>query len=660
MSAEMPPRDGQTGPPGSAQESVPWPWAGFLLGVAMVVAINTGAPYAMYIIHSSDWAISYLPLSVVFLFSAIVFINAAAVSLTGIRGLSRTDLSLTFIMALIGASIPTWGTSTYLIAVIAAPQFFASAENEWQTKVVQHIKEWLIPQDMTALRWFYNGKPANEPIPWDAWVVPLFWWISLVMAIFFLCHCLVAALRRQWVEHERLPFPLMELPQQLIATPEGTRWPAFIRQRSFWIGFAVPFSIVMWNVITYFTPVLPQIPTNLGGAVSIGPGYPAINTNINFAIVGFTYFVHLDVSFSIWFFTLLTMVQEGLFNRFGYAIAGKDIYTFGHPGIGWQGFGALTAMVLSMFWMARSHLHSIWRKAVRNDPAVDDSGELMSYRTIVVGGGLSALYICLWMWRSGISPLASVLFLLATVVLYTGITRVVMEGGLLFVRGPLIAPTFVGYAMGGPNMPVASHISMGLHYGWHHELKGFFMAASANSSKISDLMRTRRRPLTLVILGTALLAVLVSMAFTLYMGYSYGAYNYGGWIFGAGSQVPFVEALRKQATHQPDFQRLGHMGLGALLMAGLTTMRYRFAWWPLHPIGLPVGICAYPVTIIVFSVFLSWFLKWVIMRAGGIRLYRGAQPFFIGLIMGYFTAIGISFVIDVIWFPGQGHPLYGN
>jgi len=648
------------GPPAWGAGGYRTPWRALTLGLALVVTINTGAPYAMYIIHSSQWAISYLPLAVVFLFTALVFINATVISLLGIGGLSRTELSLIFIMMLVGASIPTWGTSTYLIAVIAAPQYFASAENGWQTKIVKHIQEWLVPQDMTALRWFYNGKPAGEPIPWEAWVVPLFWWISLVMAIFFLCHCLVAALRRQWVEYERLPFPLMELPQQLINTPAGTPWPAFVSKRSFWIGMGVPFFIVMWNVITYFTPAIPQIPTDLGGAVRIGPAFPAINTNINFAIVGFTYFVHLDVSFSIWFFTLLTMVQEGLFNQFGYTIAGRDIYTFGHPGIGWQGFGALTVMVISMFWMARGHLHSIWRKAWRDDPDVDDSRELMSYRTIVFGGALSALYICLWMWRSGISPVAVVLFLLATVVLYTGITRVVMEGGLLFCRGPMVAQTFVGYALGGPNMSVESHVAMGLHYGWHHELKGFFMAAAANSSKISDLMRIPRRPLTLYIMGTAFVAVVVSMAFTLYMGYSYGAYNYGGWIFGYGSQVPFVEILRKKATFGPDFQRLGHMGIGAMLMSALTFMRYRFAWWPLHPIGLPVGICSYPVTIIVFSVFLSWFSKWVIMRAGGIRLYRGAQPFFIGLILGYFTAIGISFVFDVIWFPGQGHPLYGN
>ncbi len=120
----------------------------FSIGLFLVVLINIGAPYGMYILKSSQWAISYLPLSVVFLFTMLVFLNATAVSLAKIRGLSPTELSLIFIMGLVGASIPTWGTSTYLIAVIAAPQYFASPENQWNEKIVLFIKEWLMPQDM--------------------------------------------------------------------------------------------------------------------------------------------------------------------------------------------------------------------------------------------------------------------------------------------------------------------------------------------------------------------------------------------------------------------------------------------------------------------------------------------------------------------------------
>ena len=414
----------------------------FLIGLGLVVLINIGAPYSMFILKSSQWAISYLPLSVVFLFTGLVFLNATAKSLLKVRGLSTSELGLIFIMSLVGASIPTWGTSTYMIAVVAAPQYFASPENQWQSKVVQYIEEWLVPNDAIALKWFYNGLPAGESIPWGAWIVPLFWWISLVMAIFFLCQCMVAALRKQWVEYERLPFALMELPQQLIAPPPGSNWPSFVRQKAFWFGFALPFCMVMWNVVTYFTPAFPPIPRDLSDPIRIGREFPAINTNVNWAIVGFTYFVNLDVSFSMWFFTVLTMLQQGLFNRFGYTIAGRDVYTLGHPGIGWQSFGALIALVGGMLWMARGHLGAIWRKAVHNDADIDDTDELMSYRMIVFGGGLALLYIAFWMWRAGMNPPTVALFILATLVLYVGITRIIMEGRLALQPRPASRPDF--------------------------------------------------------------------------------------------------------------------------------------------------------------------------------------------------------------------------
>ncbi|MFC1806408.1 hypothetical protein ACFL09_05450, partial [Planctomycetota bacterium] len=45
------------------------------IGTVLVVAINIGAPYSLYQLHSSQWAISYLPLSVVFFFFVLVLAN---------------------------------------------------------------------------------------------------------------------------------------------------------------------------------------------------------------------------------------------------------------------------------------------------------------------------------------------------------------------------------------------------------------------------------------------------------------------------------------------------------------------------------------------------------------------------------------------------------
>ena len=62
--------------------------------------------------------------------------------------------------------------------------------------------------------------------------------------------------------------------------------------------------------------------------------------------------------------------------------------------------------------------------------------------------------------------------------------------------------------------------------------------------------------------------------------------------------------------------------------------------------------------LIIFSVLIAWLSKSIIMRYGGISSYRAARPFFIGLIAGYFLGVGISFLVDTIWFMGKGHPYF--
>ena len=83
-------------------------------------------------------------------------------------------------------------------------------------------------------------------------------------------------------------------------------------------------------------------------------------------------------------------------------------------------------------------------------------------------------------------------------------------------------------------------------------------------------------------------------------------------------------------------------------------MRNRFTWWPVHPLGLAFqdtrGIQFYA-----FSLFITWAAKLLILRIGGIVLFRRAAPFFIGITVGYVSGIVFSSVVDIIWFPGGGH-----
>jgi len=108
-----------------------------------------------------------------------------------------------------------------------------------------------------------------------------------------------------------------------------------------------------------------------------------------------------------------------------------------------------------------------------------------------------------------------------------------------------------------------------------------------------------------------------------------------------------------------NWTKLGFFGLGGLVYSLLSVCHYRFVWWPLHPIGLTIATI-WMLKRTAASIFLAWFLKRTILRFGGAGLYRRLRPFFIGLVVGFFAGVGISYAVDVIFFFGKGHPILHN
>ena len=62
--------------------------------------------------------------------------------------------------------------------------------------------------------------------------MPLFWWLSFIFTLFFVCFCIMVILRKQWVERERLSYPLMAVPQILV-TDADRGLPAILRSKLF-------------------------------------------------------------------------------------------------------------------------------------------------------------------------------------------------------------------------------------------------------------------------------------------------------------------------------------------------------------------------------------------------------------------------------------------
>ena len=80
-------------------------------------------------------------------------------------------------------------------------------------------------------------------------------------------------------------------------------------------------------------------------------------------------------------------------------------------------------------------------------------------------------------------------------------------------------------------------------------------------------------------------------------------------------------------------------------MALLLFARQRFWWWPVHPLSLPISAMWMTDRLLV-SVFLSWLIKGVILRYGGLHLYQRLKPLFIGLVAGQFISMGFWVVVD--------------
>ena len=92
-------------------------------------------------------------------------------------------------------------------------------------------------------------------------------------------------------------------------------------------------------------------------------------------------------------------------------------------------------------------------------------------------------------------------------------------------------------------------------------------------------------------------------------------------------------------------------------MAVLTVIRYRLPGCPLHPIGLALQD-SYGLTKTWMSIFFAWAIKGALMRIGGQAPYERGKPFFVGLIAAQAVSTFIVFVVDWLWFPGQGHNVH--
>jgi len=300
----------------------------FVIGAVLSLCIGIGEVFVVTYINGSPMASNYTAGASIFLFFILTllinpFIRIFNKSLT----LSNQELCLIFVMMLVACAIPSWGFTMNLVYLLAGLHYYATLYNNWATVITPRIPKWLIPQNSEAIRLFFEGLPKGESIPWLVWIKPLLIWTVFILILYFLMVAISVIFRKQWVENENLQFPLMIVPAAMIKRAKGSIFPSLYKNKLMWMGFAFPFILNSLIALHNIYPLIPAL--NLRTGIPCGPGGALgwITIMLRFEVLGIAFLLSTAISLSIWFFSLFYAFQHIFFNRIGFSIGGRDIYS---------------------------------------------------------------------------------------------------------------------------------------------------------------------------------------------------------------------------------------------------------------------------------------------------------------------------------------------
>lgn len=621
----------------------------FLIGLGLCALLGIWLTYNRMVVQGPFMGWYFLDRGVLFVFFLLaVLLNPLLGLLKRRYALGRGELLAIYAMLLL--LMPAWAMTKALLGFMTGVTYYASPEMRHLEVVLPYSLPWLAVLDAEPVRWLYEGLPKGGSVPWWAWVVPLWSWGSFLVALFVVLGCVAVILRRQWEEHERFAFPIMQVPLAMGERGDGWIGPLF-RGRMMWSGFAIPFAIGSMNALHSYYHTLPRI--SLRAVIWIFRRAIPMSIRLNFALLGYAYFVNLDVSLSIWLLNVIAKCINGVSAMLGaerYGVSGMvgRHSSQGSEFLAFMGMGYMLALAGYSLWIARGHLKAVWTKVLGRPSHLVDSEEVLPYRTAVACVLMGTLYLGCWLYQAGLPSHVIALLFIASFVVFLVLARIVSETGYAATYSPLNPSEFVICAVGSSAFGPTGLVTTGVGYVWSMtRLNTLMPRASAALRLAREMGRTRG---LIWAMGAALAAGLVVASHTtLDLGYAHGGRNLDYWFRDVNdAALPFDEYVgRRLLDPSPVFYRgFAFTGLGLGLAVLFMVLRTRLSWWPIHPIALPVSTI-WMTEHYYFSIFLAWGIKALVMKFGGATLYRKTRPFFIGIILGEAVCLGTWSLIDL-------------
>jgi len=538
--------------------------------------------------------------------------------------------------------IPGAGLMRYWM-VLLTRGFFAVHEHPLWATIFNDVPDWLFPTkdpNSPVVEKFWRGFGASETISWQtwselasAWLVPFLTWGIFLFAVFICMWCLAALLRRQWVENEKLSFPLAQVALEIIRPPpKGRLVNDLFRNKLLWIGVGLVIFIHATGVLNKWMPNVPAIPItySVGRLFSNAPWnqvqYFIHWGRICFTAIGVAYFITTRCSFSLWFFVVVVGFAPVVGAQFGYPIEwGAWRFHF---------LGAMLVLMASIVWVSRAHLRLILLAVIGRHKEPEGS-EYMSYRTAAIVFLISFAAAALWLTLAGMKFYFALALLVLLFMIFLTMARIVAETGLFLVH-TYFQPLNTAQFFATPRIEHNSFLMSAMVSRLYFDVNENHLPYAVNALRVADgTSRIRRRRLLIPILLLGMLVAYgVSAASMGRLAYKHGAISFSD-PYGANRAVADFDSTVNYRTgaNQPTYSPVLHTCIGATVMALLALARFRWVRWPLYPIGWLLST-TWAMHAIWVSVLLGWLAKAGILKFGGVDLYNRLKPFFIGLIIG--------------------------
>ena len=646
--------------------------------ICLLLAVVFGylLPVIDYKLYNTFLGATHLPPGAVgVLMILLLVVNPLLRLLSKTWAFTREESLTVYITCLFSSLVPGHGAETLIVPSLVTPFYYATRENKWMDWLQPYLRPWLSPAlnpngtyNATVTSGWFNGLQTGTPIPWGAWLVPLAVWMSMVLVSYGMMACLSVILRRQWAQNEALAFPLLRLPLEMVeestSTVRGEDRVSFWRNNLMWCGFGLAFGVQLMRGVHSYFPDFPDFPLSLdlNPYLSEAPWnqIDGIYVQIFPIAIGITYLLSSEVALSLWTGYWFIKLQYIVAYYCGYQVSGlpSSGFSYGKAFAFFQVQGAYWMYVGLLMWTARGHLQNVWMRAsgrIAADP--EEKTEMMSYPFAFWGFVTCFVILTSFAVLAGVRLDIAIALWVCYLVFAIALTRVAVEGGLLFLlhdSAPLgaLARLLPGGGTSWLSLPNGLMPAALIQGGFIIHMRGFITPSFLHAFKLAHDQKLAPRKLGGLLIGVIVIAVLVSWTTSVRLGYDNGGLTLAntGWSkVLSNKSIEFVTTMTNQPKTTSAFNFFW-FGFGSLITLGMMVARARLSWFPFHPAGYLMSL-TWPGAALWSSIFVGWGLKTMIMRYGGPDTYRRATPFFLGLALGDVAAVFLWLAIDG-W---QGH-----